>query len=143
MNRTEYDDIKANLIKKSLEKDKTDVYIPVERRKKSDNRLNFINLMCFLVWGALFIIIAIIVKAGRSVAYINKHDLLWLSSNFWRTDLLNIALIATIICIFVCTVSIILNFTRHKRRTDRIRKSLIICQIICFIIGIFLILKLY
>ena len=44
MSKTEYDEIKANLIKKSLEKNKTDVYVPIERRKKDDARLNFINL---------------------------------------------------------------------------------------------------
>ena len=33
MGKSEYDDIKANLIKKSLEKDKTEVYVPIERRK--------------------------------------------------------------------------------------------------------------
>lgn len=143
MNKTEYDEIKANLIKKSLEKDKNDVYIPIERRKKTDNRLNFINLMCLLAWGAFFIIIAVIIKAGRSVSYISKNNLLWLPLNFWRADLLRIALIITIICVFVCSLSILLNFTRHKRRTDKIKKSLIFCEINCLIIGVFLILKLY
>ena len=60
MFKSEYDEIKANLIKKSLEKDKTDVYVPVERRKGNDIRLKIINLMCFLVWGVLIIILAII-----------------------------------------------------------------------------------
>ena len=143
MNKTEYDEIKANLIKKSLEKNNKDVYVPVERRKGNDGILNFINLICFLIWGAMFIIFSLIVKAGRSVAYISKNDLLWLSSTFWRTNLLNIALFVTIGSIVVCTICIILNFTRHRRRTDRIKKSLIIGEAVCFIIGIFLILKLF
>lgn len=143
MNRTEYDEIRANLIKKSLERSKTDVYVPVERRKKEDGILNFINLVCFLGWGALFIVVSIIVKAGRSVAYINNNELLWLPSNFWRVDLLRVAMYVTIGCICVCTISIVLNFARHKRRTDRIKKSLIFCEIIGFLIGVFLILKLY
>ncbi len=143
MNRTEYDEIRANLIKKSLEKDKTDVYIPKDRRKGEDGILKFINLISFLSWGAFFIIISVITKAGRSVAYINANDMFWLPVNFWKKDLLNIALYITFGCIFICAVSIILNFKRKRRRTDRINKSLIICEIASFIIGMFLILKLY
>ncbi len=143
MNRTEYDEIRANLIKKSLEKDKTDVYIPKDRRKGEDGILKFINLISFLSWGAFFIAISVITKAGRSVAYINENDMFWLPVNFWKKDLLNVALYITFGCIFVCAVSIILNFTRKRRRTDRINKSLIICEIASFIIGMFLILKLY
>ena len=143
MNKTEYDEIQVNLIKKSLDKDKKDLYIPVERRKGEDGVLKFINLVCFLSWGVVFIIFSIIVKAGRSVAYIKQHDLLWLSSNFWRINLLEIALFVTFGCIVVCMMSIILNFTRHRRKSDRIKRSLIICEILCFIFGAFLILKIY
>lgn len=143
MNKFEYDEIKANLIKKSLEKEKSDVYVPLERRKGDDGVLKFVNLICFLCWGAFVIIIGIITKAGRSVAYITHHDLLWLSLNFWKVDLLKIALYVTVGCIFICTVCIILNFARHRRRTDRIKRSLIYCELACFIVGTFLILKLY
>ena len=143
MNKTEYDEIQVNLIKKSLDKEQKDLYIPVERRKGEDGILKFINLVCFLSWGTIFIIFSIIVKAGRSVAYIKQHDLLWLSSRFWRINLLEIALFVTFGCIIVCMMSIILNFTRHRRKSDRIKRSLIICEIISFIFGAFLILKIY
>lgn len=143
MHRTEYNDVKVNLIKKSLEQNDREVIVPIERRKGEDGRLQFINLMCFLLWGVILIIIAIITKAGKNVAYISENKLLWLPSNFWEIDLLKTSLIVTIVCICICTISIILNFTRHRRRTDRIKRSLIICEIISFIIGIFLILKLF
>jgi len=143
MKMTEYDEIKVNLIKKSLEKDKTDVYVPIERRKGSDGRLKFINIMCFLVWAVLLIITALVEKAGKSIAHITANNLWQLPVEFWRVDLLNAALYITIGCIFICTLCIILNFTRHKRRTDRIKKSLVICEMICFAITVFLILKLY
>jgi len=143
MNKNEYDDIKANLIKKSLEKNKTDVYVPVERRKKIDGRLNFLNLMCIFCCGMVLIIIATITKAGKDIGYIFNNKLLFLDSTFWNIELLNIALIITIICIVLCTISIILNFTRNKRRTDKIKKPLIICEMISLLIFIFLILKLY
>jgi len=143
MFKSEYDEVKANLIKKSLEKDKTEVYIPIERRKGKDIRLKFINLMCFLVWTMLFIILAIIEKAGRSITHITENDLLWRSSSFWKVNLLNVALYITIGCMLTCFICILLNFTRYKRRNDRIKKSLIIVEVLCFIIAIFLGLKLF
>lgn len=141
MFKSEYDEVKANLIKKSLEKDKTDVYVPVERRKGNDVRLKIINLMCFLVWGVLIIILAIIERAGKSIMNITRNDLLWQPLSFWDINLLNIALCFTIGCMIICTICIILNFTRHKRRSDKIKKSLVIVECLCFIIAIFLIVK--
>lgn len=138
----EYDDIKVNLIKKSLDQKEQEVIVPEERRKGNDGVLQFINLMCIWLWGILVIILATISKAGKSINNITKNKLLWASSEFWEIDLLKTSLIITIICIFICTVTILLNLTRYKRHTDRIKISLIICEIIAFIIGIFLILKL-
>lgn len=143
MNKSEFDEIQANLIKKSLDQNEKEVIVPPERRKGDDGILKFINLMSFWLWGALFIILAIITKAGRSVAYINKNQLLWLPVGFWKANLLKISLVITIVCICVCTMSIILNFARHRRKTDRIKRSLILCELISFILGIFLSLKLY
>lgn len=143
MNKTEYDDIKVNLIKKSLEKDKSDVYVPIERRKKQDDRLNFINLMCVFLWGIVVFILAVIAKAGKSISYITYNNLLWLDAGFWNIDLLKTALYITMGCILLCTFAIMLNFTRKKRRTDKIKKPLLFCEMVCFIILIFLILKLY
>lgn len=143
MNRTEYDDVKLNLIKKSLEKESGEVYIPNERRRGNDGRLKFINLMCFFIWGIVVFIFAIIEKAGNSISYIISNDLLWKTSEFWKIDFLKLALIVTICSIVICTICILLNLTRYRRRSDRIKKSLIIAEIISFIIGIFLILKLF
>lgn len=143
MKNTEYDEVKANLIRKSLEKDSGEIYIPVERRKGKDSIIKFINVMCFVLWVVLFMIFAIIEKAGKNIANIQRENLLWASAESWNVSSLNIALIGTVLCIIVCTICIILNFTRHRRRTDRIKKSLIIAEITSFLIGIFLILKLF
>jgi len=143
MNRTEYDDVRLNLIKKSLEKENTEVYIPNERRHGNDSRLIFINLMCFLIWGIVICILAIIEKAGKSISNIVSNDLLWSSSELWQIDLLKLALTVTICSIIICTICILLNLTRYRRRSDKIKKSLIIAEITSFIIGTFLILKLF
>lgn len=142
MHRTEYNDIKVNLIKKSLDQKEQEVIVPEERRKGEDGILQFINLMCIWLWGILLIILAIIAKAGKNINYITQNKLLWAPSEFWAVDLLKTALIATAICIVFCTITIILSFTRHRRRSDRINRSLVICEILSFIIGLFLIIKL-
>ena len=143
MHRSEYNDVKANLIKKSLDQNDKEVVVPIERRKRKDGRLQFINLMSFLVWGVVIVIISIITKAGKNIAHILENELLALPLSFWEVDLLKVALIITIISIAICSITIILNFTRHRRRTDRINRSLIICEVFSFVIGIFLIVKLF
>jgi len=143
MNKTEYDEIKVNLIKKSLEKNKTEVYVPVERRKGQDSILKFINLMCFFSWGIIFIILSLIEKAGKSISNIINNDLLWIQKEFWNVNLLEIAFVITVICSVVCTTCIILNLKRCRRRTDKIKKSLVFCELICFAVATFLIWKLY
>lgn len=143
MYKSEYDEIKANLIKKSLEKDKTEVCVPVERRKGHDGIMVFINIISFSVWAILLMIFALISKAGQSIGNIERNNLLWADISFWNKEMLNLALIMTFVCFFVCSICIILNLLRHKRRTDRIKKPLIIGELTCFIVGVFLILKLF
>jgi len=141
--RSEYDEIKLNLIKKSLESNAEEVYVPKERRKGEDGILQFINLFSFTAWGILLAVFAIITKAGESAANIHENQLLWVSAEFWHKEYLQGALVLTIFCILICTITIILNLMRNRRRSDRIKKSIIIYEIIAFAIGIFLILKLY
>ena len=73
MYKSEYDEIKANLIKKSLEKDKTELCVPVERRKGNDGLITFINVISFSVWAVLLIIFALISKAGKSIVNIERN----------------------------------------------------------------------
>ena len=48
MNKSEFDEIQANLIKKSLEQNEGEVIVPPERRKGDDGVLKFINLKILL-----------------------------------------------------------------------------------------------
>ena len=143
MYKSEYDEIKANLIKKSLEKDSTEVCVPIERRKGNDGLITFINIISFSVWAILLMIFALISKAGQSIGNIERNNLLWADISFWNKEILNLALIMTVVCFFVCTICILLNCLRNKRRTDKIKKPLIIGELTCFVIGIFLIFKLF
>jgi len=138
--RTEYDEIKLNLIKKSLESKAEEVYVPKERRKGEDGILKFINLFSFTAWGFLLLLFAIITEARESISDIQESQV---SVEFWNEEYLQIALIPTVICILVCTITIILNLMRNRRRSDSIKITLIIYEVIAFAMGIFLILKLY
>jgi len=141
--QSEYDEIKLNLIKKSLENKGDEVFVPKERRKGDDGVWQFINFICFTAWAIIFLLFGLIIKAGVSAINIQQKNLLWASVDFWRRDYLVIAFVLTIVCFAICTFTIFLNLRRNRRRTDRIKKSLIIYEMVAFAIGIFLILKLY
>lgn len=142
MLKSEYEEIKANLIKKSLEKDKQELIIPIERRKGNDFRIKFVKIMSFIVWIAVFIVVSIMEKASREIRTISKGDFSWLVSKLWETNLVYIALIIAVMCIISSIICIILDSTRHRRRSDKIKKSLIICEILCLGLAFFLSLKL-
>lgn len=143
MSKTEYDDIKANLIKKSLEQNAGEVVIPPERRKSEDKVLHFINYMSVLLWLGLVGTFILIIKSGGNITNIVENNLLFMDLSFWKIKLLKISLIMTAMCVCIGIIGIVLNFSRHKRRSDRIKRSLIIGEILSFCIGIFLVIKLF
>ena len=139
--QTEYDEIKLNLIKKSLEKAAEDVQIPVERRKGDDGILNFINFICFTLWFVILSVFMVLAKLDGELTY--QGRLFDRAVGSRSEEYLSLALLLTIICFGICTFAIVLNFTRNRRRRDRIKTPLIIYETVSFIIGVFLILKLY
>lgn len=136
----EYDEIKLNLIKKSLESSAEEVYVPKERRKGDDGILNFINFVCFTLWFILLMVFAVLAKMDGNITY--QSRLFLSSAGSWSREYLLLALLLTLICFGICTFTILLNFRRNRRRRDRIKKPLIVYEVISFILGLFLILKL-
>ena len=120
----EYDEIKLNLIKKSLESKGNEVNVPIERRRRKDVRLKFVNFISVSMWAMLLILLAIVSKLEA-----------------WYQESLYIAVILTFLCYTICTFSIILNLTRKRRRRDRVKVSLIIYEIIIIAIGAYLVVK--
>ena len=61
----------------------------------------------------------------------------------WNNNMLWVSLIITIVLFVLCMVSIILNIMRSRRKTDKISMSLILCELFSFLVGIFLLFKIY
>ena len=119
--RSEYDDIKLNLIKKSLESNCDEVYVPRERRKGDDGILNFINFVSFTVWVLIIILLVAVIKMKDS------------AMQMWHQSYLSVAVLLTVVCFTICTLTIVLNFMRHRRRSDRIKRSIVIYELITFV----------
>lgn len=114
----------------------------VERRKRKDNLLQIINFACFYVWALFFLALCIVEKAGnRSIGYIFKEQIK--IKDGFDTQMLYIALRFSVILFFVCVVCFFVSLKRTRRRTDKIKISFFICELVTFLLGIFLLYKIY
>lgn len=139
--QSEYDEIKLNLIKKSLENNGGDVYVPKERRKGEDKVLKFINFVSFTLWICIVVLVSIFAEVGNRLLHMSEQQLSLVAFEAWFESYVQVVKYLTIFCLVICSFTIILNLTRNKRRTDRIKKSIIIYEIITFIVGVLLIWK--
>lgn len=112
-----------------------------ERRKGKDIIIKIINFIGYSIWAVIVIIIAMIETAGTT-PYILKN-LSRANIQPWDKGLLNIALGFTVVLFGICVSCVIISLKRTRRRTDKIKISLFIGELITFLIGIFLMLKLY
>lgn len=109
-----------------------------DRRKGPDFLLNVINIVGFGIWGALLILIAICDTAGIKFFNINQE-----LEEIKNINLLNVAISMTVVMFFVSAILVMVSLKRTRRRADKIRISLLISEVILFIIGILLLVKLH
>lgn len=108
-----------------------------DRRKGPDFLLNVINIVGFGIWGALLILIAICDTAGVKFFSINQE-----LEEIKNINLLNVAISMTVVMFFVSAILVMVSLKRTRRRADKIRISLLISEVILFVIGILLFIKL-
>ena len=106
----------------------------VERRRKKDWVVRSVNVIAVLGWlGAVItIVLADRAKPGSENMFIKMFGGEVVTA--WNTELIRTAFISILISFFVCAVGLLVNMTRHKRKTDRFNKSIIILGIISFIL---------
>lgn len=130
----------AKLIR-SLE-EKAGKFKIVERRHKKDNLLQIINFAAFYVWVLFFVILCVLEKAGnRSIGFIVKDELV--VKEGFNIEMLDVALKFSVALFFICTTCFLISLKRTRRRTDKIKISFFICQVVTFLLGIFLLYKIY
>ena len=115
----------------------------VEKRKGPDPIVKWVNKAGYITWGILFVILSFIGLArGREATFIDKMAHIPVDTA-WNNNMLWVSLIITIVLFVLCMVSIVLNIMRSRRKTDKISMSLILCELFSFLVGIFLLFKIY
>lgn len=115
---------------------------PNDRRQGPDFWAKYVRVAGVLVWGFIFIIFLLIERAQpRSETFFDRL----LSVNVsvtWNTYFLTIVVFLSLAQLIFATVSVIINLTRHRRKTDKLSKSLLIATFISIVIIAFSLSKL-
>ena len=101
----------------------------VERRKKKDWVVQSVTVVTVLGWIGAFIALLLIDRASPAQENFITRFLDVNVVSFWNTALLRGAFIAISASFIVCVAGIVLNATRHRRKTDRYNKLLIAISI--------------
>ena len=126
-----------NLLLSSLEKNSKECVVE-NRRKGPDFLLVLINAFCYLVWAFLLIVMSLCDGAGIAFHKINLIKLEDINISF-----VNIAINFSAIIFLVSWILLMLSFRRCRRRTDKIKISIFIGEIVSFMIWILLVNKVY
>jgi hypothetical protein len=120
---------KKNLLqiikRKVIEPDMNDLKIK-DRRKGPDVLLKTISIITGITWFfiLLFYIIISYARPQIETRFFNSLFKVPIENN-WDKSLLPVAIIILALLVIICFIGIVVNFFRHKRRTDRFNKSLI------------------
>lgn len=125
----------SNDILKKLNENSNECIIK-NRRKGPDFLLQVINLVGLIIWGAWLALFALCENAG--VKIFNIYQPLEEVKNL---NLLNVAITMAVIMFFISAGLLLISFRRTRRRSDKIKISLLISEIISFVVGILLLIK--
>ena len=108
------------------------------RRKGPDFLLQIVNMIGLIIWFFFLALLSICDKAGVELFDFHQkvddiNDVGWL----------NVAIIMATLMFVISAVLLLLSLKRTRRRTDKIKISLLVSEIISFFIGILLLFKLY
>lgn len=102
----------------------------VERRKRRDWVTRAISIISIAGWVLAISALLFLQTAspqGADMFTINSRTVL---KSSWNTNLLRIILVMLIVVFVACAFGFCFNLLRHKRKTDRYKKSIIILGLI-------------
>ena len=108
------------------------------RRKGPDFLLQLINICGLIVWFFMIMLFAICDKAQVKI-----FDFSQKIENVERIRWLNIGVSIAALMFFVSATLVLISLKRTRRKTDKIKISLLISEVVSFLIGILLLIKLY
>lgn len=108
------------------------------RRKGPDFLLQLINLVGLIIWGAWLFLFAMCDRAGIDIFNFNQGI-----EDVKNEELFIGTIIMASIMFFISAILLLLSLKRTRRRTDKIKISLLASEVISFFIGILLLIKMY
>lgn len=119
-------------------KEKSEDCIVNDRRKGADFLLTLINIFSFCVWGILLLIMSVCDGAGIDFFEYNAISLENINLDFVHIAINISAGLFIVSCIFI-----LLSFKRCRRRSDKLKASIFIGEILSFFIWMLLVIKIY
>lgn len=111
----------------------------VERRRKPDGLIRFVTFTSIVDWLMIILCMMLIIYAKPEQTNMFYEMFNIPVRSYWNYPLLNLVFILFIILFALSVLGIIMNMLRQRRRTDKIKKSLVI-QAVISIIGIVILL---
>ncbi len=105
----------------------------LDRRKGPDTLVKWVKWSGIISWilVSVIIFITLVAKPGFE-SYMDKSFHIRLQST-WDTDLMHYVLLLLVFLFFFCMISIAVNLTRCRRKSDRFNKTLILNAAAAFI----------
>lgn len=116
-----------------------DFRTPIDRRRRPDAVIKFVTLTSALGWIMIALCFTLIVYAKPEQTNMFYEMFKIPIREYWNYPLLNIVFILFIFLFAISMIGIIMNAMRQRRRSDRMKKSLIF-QAIMSVIGIVILL---
>lgn len=108
------------------------------RRKGPDFLLEVVNFSGLIIWFFLLMLFAVCEKAGVEIFNFTQKI-----EGAKQVEWLQIAIIMAAVMFFVSATLLLVSLKRTRRKTDKIKISLLISETVSFLIGILLLFKLY
>lgn len=113
-----------------------------ERRHKKDWVVRSVNIIAVIGWLCAFVSLMLIDQAKPEIEDFFSRLLNHRVRDYWDVALLRIGVGALTVSFVTCVTGFFVNMIRHRRKTDRYNKSIIILAAITFIMLIVFIGKL-
>ena len=106
----------------------------VERRKKQDWVVRSVTILAIVGWICALVALLFIQRASPAQENLITRILNIDVSSFWNVAMIRDAFIAILASFLICVIGFVFNLSRHRRKTDRYNKLLIVIGILSTVI---------
>ena len=103
------------------------------RRKKADWVTKAASILSVIAWIIVIVMLLLLDRAQPQSADFFTHVFRSTVHSSWNSSLLRTSFIMLVSAFFICALAMILNILRHRRKTDKYKKSIIILGVLSLI----------